>query len=184
MSDNSTKCKWYTGKKFDNCHKNIINDSIYCKSHEYAGDYTDEQKSKKKYCTSCKKVKCFLDDSKTCGCANERVTKLNNKRKEDNKINIEKKNEQKEKQELEKQKLVEEQDYKVCKSCDQARPSSSFIGSRKEETTNCQICRDRQKEKDAKRTTTRNWAEEYKKNPELYKKKLEYNRNNGKNTKI
>ena len=65
-----------------------------------------------------------------------------------------------------------------CPKCEEDRPTSSFIGRYDKPTKYCQICRDKQKLLDAKRTKTRNWSAEYKNNPELYQKKQQYKKDN------
>ena len=182
MSDNMDKCKWFMGIEFKPCNKKHDGDSDYCKLHLYVDNYTDAEKINKKYCSSCRKVKNFPNDAKTCGCANERITKANEKRNAETKIIMDIKKEEYNKKELEKQKLVKEEGYKICKSCDIAAPAASFIGVSGNITLNCLVCRDKQKVLDTKRTTKRDWHKEYENNPELYQRKLEYNKTNPNNS--
>ena len=79
------------------------------------------------------------------------------------------KKKEEDKKEAEKQKLIDK-GYIKCPKCTEARPLESFIGSKKNTTVNCNICRDKQKISDVKRTKKRDWAKEY-------RKKLEKNKN-------
>jgi hypothetical protein len=177
MSDNPKKCKWYSGQKMDNCKKNIKGDNIYCDTHLYANDYTDEEITNKKYCSSCRKVKCFPDNAKTCGCASERIGKSNEKRKEENRPNMEKRLEEKKKHEIEKQRLIKDEGYEICSNCNEPRHPDSFIGT-KGKTMQCEICRNKQKDIDAKRTRVRDYATEYKNNQEREEKKKQWKAEN------
>jgi hypothetical protein len=58
------KCEWYD-RKMNNCRFNKINDTLYCKAHQYVIGYTKEEKNKSKLCKGCKRV-LYLDGFKTC----------------------------------------------------------------------------------------------------------------------
>jgi hypothetical protein len=174
MSDNVDLCKWFVGKDFKECTREAEDNSDYCEPHSYVSDYTNERKQNKKYCSSCRKVKCFSDDTKTCGCSKERVDKLNETRKKARKIKLDKQEQLEEKKKQDQEKLMNEQGYIRCKTCDEVYSPESFVGIAKDVTVNCQICRDKQKILDSKRTTRRDWTEEYNKNPELYERKQQY----------
>ncbi|ARF09844.1 hypothetical protein Indivirus_4_16 [Indivirus ILV1] len=169
------KCAWFIGKDNEECNKNVINDTKYCKSHQYVIDYTDKEKKESKRCSGCRKVKWFPADQATCGCGNKRAAKANEKRKEANKDKVEQKKAEQKKKEDEKQKLIN-QGHIECPGCAEARPHESFIGIANQTTKKCQVCRDKQKKNDTNRKKSRDWAKERIEHPETYEKKKEYNR--------
>ncbi|AYV77236.1 MAG: hypothetical protein Barrevirus22_2 [Barrevirus sp.] len=166
------KCEWFMGSDCKNCNKNAVNNTPFCGTHDFVLGYTEEQKQKKRYCSNCKQFKFFSEDKKTCGCGTERSKKGNAKRKANNQPKTDARLAEEKKKQEEKQKLLD-QGHKNCPGCNQARPADSFNGV----SEKCEICRKKQKEADSKRTRVRDWSAEYKKNPELYQRKLESNKN-------
>lgn len=174
------KCAWFMHSTCVACNKNSLTNSDYCKTHDYVESYDEYKKNNKKYCTGCRKVKYIPDGMDTCGCGNERIAKANAKRAEKNKEKAEERSKLERERDAERQRLVLDQNYKICNTCGEAKPQDSYIGVRKDITENCEICRTKFAAQDNKKTVVRNWHDEYGKNPELYDKKLENNRNRNK----
>lgn len=53
-------------RKNKNCIFNCINETQFCKFHQYMVSYTPEMLSKLELCKGCKKMYYFGDDTKTC----------------------------------------------------------------------------------------------------------------------
>lgn len=174
----SNKCNWFIGPDLKPCNKNKQEDSDYCKTHLFVAEYTEEEKEAKKHCSSCKKVLYIPDGQKTCGCAEAKIKKLAEKRRDERQPHIEKKLEEQNNKLKEKQRLINEMGYILCGYCDEVHPPTSFIGTRGQQTQSCENCREIQKERDARRTKQRDWSQEYKNNPALVEKKKQWKADN------
>ena len=69
----------------ENCRNHSIKTTLFCRSHQYMNEYTDEMINNTRKCSGCKKHKYFIDDSKTCQSCKDRK-KENNKKKSQEKI--------------------------------------------------------------------------------------------------
>lgn len=170
----SNKCQWFIGPDLKPCNKNKQEGSDYCKTHLFVVEYTDEEKEAKKYCSSCKKVLYIQEGQKTCGCAEGKIKKFTEKRREERQPVIEKKLKEQQDKLKERQRLIDEMGYILCGYCNEARPPTSFIGNHGQQTQSCENCREIQKERDMRRTRQRDWSQEYKNNQDLVEKKKQW----------
>jgi len=71
------KCEWYQndGKP---CGKSKIDDTYYCKNHNYVINYDDEMKKESKHCSGCHKLK-YMNGDKTCNVCHKRPKNKQNK---------------------------------------------------------------------------------------------------------
>lgn len=164
------KCKWI-GKESKACMFNAETDSLYCKSHSYVANYTEEQKKNVKYCNACRKVK-FIESGKSCSDCKNRSASVHTKKQ------IDKQQKQQDDVEIEEDETT---NWKICSCCKKKRSPDEFIGVNGE-TIRCKMCRARSARADAKRSGRDRDYKEYESRPERKEKKKEWTKNNKEKT--
>ena len=84
MVQQKEKCNGFDRKK-DRCKNYVIDDTNFCRYHQYMEDYTDEQLDPEKLiiCSCCKMVYYPLDSNLTCSKCRLRIEKDNDNIKKD-----------------------------------------------------------------------------------------------------
>jgi|694.fasta_scaffold128163_2 hypothetical protein len=164
-------CKYYNEKDKKQCTFKKSDKNDYCGKHQlYYKTLEIEKDGTKKVCINFgKRYKCesVLDkNDKYSKC--EKCRDIDCKKEKERNIN-----------KLEKEKLIILDDMQLCKYCPKYYPQNQFIGINGNPVVSCPECREKQKDRDIKRSNRkRDWKNELDRNPERKTKKQKWRDDN------